>query len=341
MKRATVHDIAAEAGVSLATVDRVINQRPGVRHQTMQRVAAAISKLDYVRDHAAANLARRFHYKLTFILPTGANSFMDLLEQEISAAAAIGTRSRTEITLMRVPAFDSVALAKCLNNINPDSCHGVVLVATDSPDVRMALSQLRDHGVRVVTLVSDVATNHRDYYAGIDNVAAGRTAARLMGHFVRSDGQVAIIAGSMLVKDHTERRFGFEQVIRQDFPALEILPAVEGFDDPAEVSRLTLKLLADHPDIVGLYSLGAGTRGLLKILRQARAHRPVRAIAHELTSHARAALLDGTLDAVINQDAKLEVANAIGVVRALVDGEELSKFNQPTPIEVYLKDNLP
>lgn len=56
--RPTVHDIAAAAGVSLATVDRVLNQRPGVRHVTREKVETAIRELGYIRDVAAANLAK-------------------------------------------------------------------------------------------------------------------------------------------------------------------------------------------------------------------------------------------------------------------------------------------
>ena len=54
MSRPTVHDIAREAGVSLATVDRVLNARPGVREKTIAKVRAAVERLGYVRDTYAA-----------------------------------------------------------------------------------------------------------------------------------------------------------------------------------------------------------------------------------------------------------------------------------------------
>ena len=84
--RPTVHDIAAEAGVSLATVDRVLNARPGVRQKTVDKVEAAVERLGYERDVTAANLAKKRIYPLVFILPEGPNSFMRGLEAEIRAA---------------------------------------------------------------------------------------------------------------------------------------------------------------------------------------------------------------------------------------------------------------
>ena len=76
----TVNDIARVAGVSLATVDRVLNARPGVRQVTVDRVNDAIAKLGYVRDTAAANLARRRVYRLLFILPETTNEFVAALD---------------------------------------------------------------------------------------------------------------------------------------------------------------------------------------------------------------------------------------------------------------------
>jgi LacI family transcriptional regulator len=97
--RPTVHDIASVAGVSLATVDRVLNNRPGVRRQTIEKVEGAIKCLGYVRDVAAANLAKRRLYPLVFIVPGGPNSFMRNLEAEVRAAAERSAIERTSIRI--------------------------------------------------------------------------------------------------------------------------------------------------------------------------------------------------------------------------------------------------
>ncbi|MFM2279797.1 MAG: hypothetical protein RLZZ444_2028, partial [Pseudomonadota bacterium] len=69
--RPTVHDLAQSAGVSLATVDRVLNNRPGVKASTRSRVEEAIARIGFVRDVAAANLAKGRIYPLTFVVPSG------------------------------------------------------------------------------------------------------------------------------------------------------------------------------------------------------------------------------------------------------------------------------
>jgi len=55
--RPTTIDIANAAGVSLATVDRVLNDRAGVSPKTQARVNDAIKKLGYVRDLSAMLIA--------------------------------------------------------------------------------------------------------------------------------------------------------------------------------------------------------------------------------------------------------------------------------------------
>ena len=52
----TVHDIARTVGVSLATVDRVLNDRPGVRAKTRDLVTSALAMPGYVRDVCASHL---------------------------------------------------------------------------------------------------------------------------------------------------------------------------------------------------------------------------------------------------------------------------------------------
>ena len=340
--RPTVHDIAARAGVSLATVDRVLNNRPGVRSVTRDKVERAITALGYVRDVAAANLAKSRIYPLVFILPEGDNTFMRGLAAEVEAAKLRSAVERTAITVLFVPAFDAAALAQVLEKARAFVPAGVAVVAIDAPEVVAAVDRLREDGIAVVTLVSDLPGSQRDHFAGVDNVAAGRTAGTLMGRFLGGrEGPVAIVAGSMLVRDHRDRLEGFGAAMAESAPGRRLLPVVEGHDEPAEVDRLVSNLLADHPELAGIYSLGAGNRGLIAALEKAGRERTVCAIAHELTPHSRAALLSGTLDALLNQDAGHEVRSAIRVLKARADGLSVIGAQERIRIEIFLKDNLP
>ncbi len=335
----TVHDIARSAGVSLATVDRVLNGRPGVRNSTRQRVEQAITALGFVRDVAAANLAKRRTYKFCFILPGNDNSFMIGLRREVEAAIARSIVERTRISIIEVPAFDVDALVQALKTLSDENPDGVAVVAIDAPEVRVAVGELIDAGIAVVTLVSNLGGPGRHHYAGIDNIAAGRTAANLMGRFLsKSDGRVGVLAGSMLVRDHRERLEGFLSVLAEDFPQVAILPVMEARDDPVLAEAMIRDALRCHVGLNGIYSLGAGNRGLIRALRETQT-RPV-VIAHEVSASTREALLDGTIDAVLNQDAGHEVRSAIRVLKAKADGLPVLTAQERIRIDIFLKDNL-
>lgn len=340
--RPTVYDIAAAAGVSLATVDRVLNQRPGVRIVTREKVETAIRDIGYVRDVAAANLAKGRVYPLVFILPTGDNSFMHGLYAEVRQAMTRSSLERTEIRILEVPAFDPPALVAALDALHGQDVAGVALVATDAPEVRAAVDRLVDARIPVVTLVSDLTGSARHHYAGVDNIAAGRTAARLLGRFLGGrKGDITVLAGSMLVRDHRERLEGFAALMAAEFPQLRLLPVLEGRDDPEITSGLVSEALAGSNDIIGVYSLGAGNRGLIRALKAAGQGRGLTVVAHELTEHTRAALQDGTIDAVLNQDAGHEVRSAVRVLKATADGQGFIAGQERIRLDIFVKDNLP
>ena len=107
-EKPTVNDIARVAGVSLATVDRVLNARPGVRSVTVEKVQKAIAELGYVRDTAAANLARRRVYSLLFVLPETDNEFVRALEAQIAEQGQKLAHERTILRTARATPYDLV-----------------------------------------------------------------------------------------------------------------------------------------------------------------------------------------------------------------------------------------
>ncbi|WP_119256599.1 LacI family DNA-binding transcriptional regulator [Shinella zoogloeoides] len=339
--RPTVHDIADKAGVSLATVDRVLNDRPGVRGVTRARVEAAIAALGYVRDVAAANLAKSRVYPLVFILPEGDNPFMRGLEAEVRRAGLHSAAERTRLSVATVPAFDAAALAKAIDAAIAEDVSGIAAVAVDAPEVSDAIARAHEAGIPVVTLVSDLAASGRDHFVGVDNIAAGRTAGSLMGRFLGGrPGPVAVLAGSMRVRDHGERLEGFLAAMSAMPEARAILPVLEGQDDPELSFSLIADCLANVPDLAGIYSLGAGNRGLLAALAES-GRSDLCVIVHELTGETRAALESGVVDAVLNQDAGHEVRSAIRVLRAKADGLPVNAAQERIRLDIFIKDNLP
>ncbi|WP_370677170.1 LacI family DNA-binding transcriptional regulator [Pleomorphomonas sp. PLEO] len=340
--RPTVHDVARAAGVGIATVDRVLNERPGVRPATAERVKAAVDKLGFVRDASAAALARKRNHAFVFVIPQGANAFMRRLEAEAREAGQRLAGERVEIDVVSVPPFDGDALAAALRALEPEKVAGVALVATESAAVRAELCRLNAASIPVVTLVSDAPRFPRHRYVGIDNVAAGRTAASLIGQFLAGKpGKIVVVAGSMLVRDHVERRLGFGQVISTQFPHLKATLTLEGRDE-RDATREALKAcLTREGDIVGLYNIGAGIDGILDVLSELPAEaRPV-VVAHELNDDTRAALEGGLIHAVINQDPGHEIRSAIRVLRSMIEGTPLIEGQEAIRIEIFLRDNLP
>ena len=341
MAKVTIQDVARVAGVSVATVDRVLNRRPGVRGVTVNKVETAIRDLNYQPDRIAARLARSREYRFCFVLPDRAGDFWERINEEVRTMAERMQGERVSITIKRVDVFDGELLASTLDSIG-DVHDGVAVAALDHPAVREAINALAARGVTVVTLVSDVPGSKRMHYAGIDNSSAGRTAASLMGRFLRGmSGKVGLIAGSLALRDHIERQFGFEQVMAHDFPNLTLLPVREGRDDRVKVHAVAEQLLADHPDLIGLYNVGAGSGGIAAALEQAGRARDVVFITHELTDDTRRALIDGTIDIIINQDAGHEVRSAIRVLMSKADRAPIVEQMERIRIDIYLRDNIP
>ncbi len=338
----TINDIARVAEVSLATVDRVLNARPGVREKTVRKVNKAIADLGYVRDTAAANLARGRFYNFVFILPANRNEFLVSLQTQIEQLGASLKHERTRLSVIGVAGFDPVALTAAIATLDSANVDGVAIFAPETPSVRDCIAHLKSNKVTVVSMVADIPSSERDHYIGVDNVAAGRTAAQLLGRFLGArEGKILVLTGSMLARDHLERRLGFDEVMARDFPHLDVLASVEGRDDPGLIARLMPATLRDHANVIGIYSSAAGNEGLLQFFRTHNLTARPLVVAHELTPLSRAALSEGVFDAVISQDPGHLVRSAVRVMRAKSDAMPINNAQERIRIDVYLKENMP
>lgn len=338
----TLNDVATRAGVSYATADRVVNARGGVAEKSRTKVEEAVAQLGYVRNVAAANLSQKRVYRFGFVLPAGENAFFNHMRHIIRQRAATFPARQVELQIFNVEAFDITALVGQLRALRSEGYDGLAVVGIDDPAVSNEISDLQSDGVAVVTLVSGVSHAAAVGYVGVDNVAAGRTAGRLIGMaHAAGYGVVQIILGALTLRDHAERLAGAQAVLAQDFPHVHVLPPIEGLDQDPLVENLLHRRLTENPEISAIYGLGAGNGGIFRTMA---ARRPVArhpfCVVHELTPDARHAVETGLVDAVIDQQPEQEVDRALDMMRQAADRLPLRDTPPITPA-IYLRDNLP
>ncbi len=333
-RKARILDIALESGVSTATVDRVLNERPGVRPVTIERVRRALEDLE--RREAAGIGSQRGSLAFEALLPAAAGPSTERLAEALQRECiARGTTLRHRY----VERFNPSALAEALRQCASTGAAGVAFQALDHPFVAEAVDELGAHGVPLVTLLSDIAGVRRDAYVGMDNRAAGRTAGLLMGRFVRGAGSIAVMWGSSLYRAHEEREAGFRSVLRAEFPEMVTLEHVAGHDDPRESHARIGAVLDEHPELVGIYNVGGGMPGVVQALEERGRGQEVVLIGHNLAADTRGYLLRGIMDAVVHQSVNRAARSA---VNALVDLNRQGDCTvEPLPVEILLRENLP
>jgi LacI family transcriptional regulator len=278
-------------------------------------------------------------------MPSGPNLFMQQIQSYLREMSAWLSARRLAVEMVATDVFDASVLASSLEGL-VGGYDGVAVVALDHPSVRAAINDLVDGGAKVVTLVSDVPSSRRHHYVGIDNIAAGRTAGALVGRLVgarsgASPGKVAIVAGSQGLRDHAERIFGFNQVMASEFSGLSVLPVLEGRDEDERSAQLLARLLGKHPDIVGLYNVGAGTQGVAKALIDSGGEKQIVFVGHDVTVLTRKLLLQGVMDAAISQNPGHEARAAVRVLLALARSEPILSEQEKIRIDIVMRDNLP
>ncbi len=342
MDKPTTKDLAKAAGVSLATVDRVLNRRGGVRQATVERVTAAIRALNYVRDISAANLARSTEYKLVFLLPDHDDEFTNMIHIALDEANVSMVHERTTVSITRVSANDPHRIAQEIDGLSADKVDGVAIMAPETAQVRDAILRLDARGIAVVAFVSNQPNAQSAYFVGINNEAAGRTAGQLLARFIgERQGTVLAVTETMQSRDSLERRLGFDAIMAKYVPRLRVHPSMETYADAARTAKIIAVALHNNPEIVGIYLMNHDVSETMQAIEAQGIPQKYVIIGHELTQHTRARLITGTMDAVITQDVGHLVRSSIRVLKARITRIGTVASQERIRIEIILRENLP
>jgi LacI family transcriptional regulator len=218
------------------------------------------------------------------------------------------------------------------------------LIITCPNDPRLSdVLRLHAQKIPVVTLVTDLPGSGRIAYVGPDNRQTGRVAGELMGRFLgRDGGNVLVVLGLHGMTGHEEREMGFRSVLRERFPNCRIASSLESQEDQMLAGEVVRAALEEHSDVAGIYNVSAGNVAIARTIDSMGLAQKIVIITHELTPSRRRLLQDGVLDAVIDQNPRLEARRALELIgNHFQRGDVTQPLDHYTPFDIFIRENCP
>lgn len=326
MRRVSISEITAETGLSRATVDRVLNGRDRVHPRTKAVVEAALHRLGAPAAQQAAAAVQA-----DIVMRVGKG----MLAQLRSAWEVAGARGHFDEMYL---ASEDAVLQRITTRL-ADRNRPLIVIAKNDARLTEALAEARGRGKRVIALVSDLAAEARDVFVGIDNRAAGQTAAFLIGRALGDrPTTVGVVLGDLAFRCHEDREIGFRTGLRAHFPKVVLSGEAQG-EDSFELTRDAVgRMLQAHPALGAVYNVGGGNGGLAEALRLA-GRQDMLVVGHEVNTVTAPLLRAGDMDFAIAAGPGRMLARALALA-AVDPGQPLT---QPSLLDfgVYTRFNLP
>jgi LacI family transcriptional regulator len=334
--RATITDIANAAGVSVATVDRVLNARLPVRDETARRVYEAARTLGY---HATSLIRQRLisdlpDVTLGFILQRKDQYFYQqfaaTIKVAVESAPSIKGNALIEFVDEQTPGHVVAALEAMARRAG-----AIALTSLDHHSVTTCVQGLKARGIPVFSLLSDFAQGSRESYIGLNNRKVGRTAAWMIWKTAPKPGKVAVFVGSHRWHGHELRETGFRSFFREFAPQFEVVDTLVNLETQQVTYEATLNLLERQPDIAGFYVAGGGMEGAIAALREFDAGPLPTVVVNEETPETIAALQDQIVTAVIATPLETLCKSLVAMMAGTI-----AKGAAETPGQVFLPFEL-
>ncbi|WP_418959420.1 LacI family DNA-binding transcriptional regulator [Streptomyces tritici] len=258
--RPTLEAVAAHAGVSRATVSRVVNGGAGVRRALVDKVRKAVEELGYVPNHAARSLVTRRHGAVAVIIAEPEfRIFSDpFFERQVRGISRELTTHDTQLVLLWVEGpGDHQRIERYLNGGHVDGALAFSLHSDDRLPALIARSS-----VPAVFGGRPAGSGVTVPFVDCDNRGGAREAVRHLVSLGRE--RIAHIAGPRDQTSAQDRIAGYHDVLVDADPAL----LCQGDFTRESGARAMAELLERRPDLDAVFAandlMAAGALGLLR-----------------------------------------------------------------------------
>lgn len=342
MKRPTIPDLAEAAGVSVSTVNRVLNQPDSVRQPTRQRVMSAAEEIGFyglgtIQHSVRAGLET---HRLGILLQQEGRTFYNNLGTALQRAASAQSGCSVELSLSYMDDLSPDKVAAQLVALS-DKVDSVALVAAQHPLISDAIDTVMARGVPVTAIIAPLSASGNVSFVGLDNWKVGRTAAWAFVNIVKEPGKIGILLGNHRYRNQEMNESGFRSYFREHNSTFTLLEPIATYESAAAARELVENLLKKDPDLCGLFVSGGGITGAIAALRDTPHRSDFVAVGYELFDATRSALIDGTLSMVISHPMQTLAAETIQtMIKARRSGADGGAQRVALSFEIYTPENV-
>ncbi len=345
MQRIRIKDIAAQTGVSIGTVDRVIHNRGNVAQDVRARILQVMQEMGYEPNIMARSLANnKKTLRIAALLPDYRQDPYWVQPKEGAEKAAEAVRQYgVQVDFHFFPLFDPGGYLRTAQKVieaAPDAVFLAPLFLAESEQLIRYMTRL---GIPKVMINSNISGTDALCYIGQDSYQSGVLAGRLLDFGLQDGDQALVVSLDKSVSNARhliDKERGFKDFFSQvKNKSIEVHAAVfEAFDDPILLRKWLAQQLEMYPRLNGFFVTNSRAYKLVEALPAA-LHQRVKIVGFDLLEPNIALLKENKIRFLINQNAWHQGYLAVmAIVKTLIWKKEIPEL-QYLPLDIVVPEN--
>lgn len=342
-KSSGVKEIARRANVSIATVDRVLHNRPGVSPSTKRRIERIIKELDYKPNIIASRLASRkiFHFAVLIPAVSEETDFWQAPLNGIKRAEEMVKEYGVIITLYFFDLNDRTSFEEQTRKIIDSTVDGILLAPSFIDEARQFTSICQSKKIPYVLIDSNIPHEEGLCYIGPHLFRSGYLGAQLMNFTLKSDSEILVVNIAREVDDHNylmEIEEGFRAYFRYHNLYNHILKTEVTLTDYQSVEKALNQVFKKNPRLEAVFVTNSRVAAVARYFENAKRPRPF-LIGYDFIQENIEYLKKGIIDILIcHKPEEQGYRGIMTLYQHLVLGEMIENIHF-MPIDIITKEN--
>ncbi len=340
-----IKDIAARAGVSVGTVDRVLHNRPNVSPPAREKVEKALSEMNYQPNMYASALAYNRSYTFYFIMPKHASeAYWEEIEEGAMKARETRRDFHVDVKLLYYNRFDDATFEEAYQTCLEAKPDGVIIVPSQLAITRQFTDILHEQNIPFVLLDSYMPDLKPLSFYGQDSFCSGYFAAKVLMMIAMNSTEIMMMKqmknGRVASKQQDNREVGFRHYMHDHFPNIKITEVNLPLDESRETyDNILEKFFTSHPNVHHCITFCSKAHIVGEFLLRTN-RRYVQIMGYDMVQKNAECLRQGSISFLIAQHAYMQGYYCVETLfNAIVLKKEVKPVNY-MPIEVLIKENV-